>query len=160
MLTVRPATPDDIPAIEALLLQVDMVHHRGRPDLFRGPAVKYDPPALAALLAAPGSYIFVCESDGAVVGHAFCELQTEAGNAVLHPVRTLYIDDICVDERHRRQGIGKRLYEAALSCAAALSCYHVTLNVWACNPGAEAFYRALGMGTMKTTLEAFPSKNG
>lgn len=161
MPTVRRAEVRDIPAIERLLLQVDMVHHRGRPDLFRGPAVKYDAPALVSLLRDENTAVFVCENDsGAVVGHAFCELQSEAGNAVLHPVRTLYIDDICVDELHRRQGVGKLLYETVLQYAAEQNCYHVTLNVWACNPGAEAFYKALGMGVMKTTLETvLPAAN-
>ena len=153
MLTVRPATPDDIPAIEALLLQVDMVHHRGRPDLFRGPAVKYDPPALAALLASPESFVFVCESDWAVVGHAFCELQTEAGNAVLHPVRTLYIDDICVDETARGQHVGVAIYEHILVYARRCGCYNITLNVWSCNPGAMRFYERLGLMPYKTGME-------
>ena len=68
--------------------------------------------------------------------------------------------DFGVLEKYRRQGIGSLLYAAVLAFARDKNCYHVTLNVWACNPGAEAFYRALGMGTMKTTLEAFPPKNG
>ena len=38
--TVRKAETRDIPGIMKLLLQVDMVHHRIRPDLFNGPAGK------------------------------------------------------------------------------------------------------------------------
>ena len=41
-LTVRKATEKDIPKILDLLVQVDMVHHNGRPDIFKGPATKYD----------------------------------------------------------------------------------------------------------------------
>lgn len=154
MYTVRRAAVSDIPAIEDLLLQVDLVHHRGRPDLFKGPAVKYDAAALSALLTDPAAVIFVCVDDtDSVVGHAFCELQNGAENAILHAVKSLYVDDICVDEAHRRQGVGSLLYAAVLAFARDKNCYHVTLNVWACNPGAEAFYRSLGMKTMKTTLE-------
>lgn len=36
MNTVRRARTEDIPSILELLLQVDMVHHNGRPDLFKG----------------------------------------------------------------------------------------------------------------------------
>lgn len=154
MYTVRRAAPQDISAIENLLLQVDMVHHNGRPDLFNGPAVKYDAAALSALLTDPAAVVFVCVDEiGTVVGHAFCELQNGAENAVLHAVKTLYIDDICVDAAYRRQGIGSLLYETVIAFAREANCYHVTLNVWACNSGAEAFYRSLGMRIMKTTLE-------
>ena len=38
---IRRARQEDIPGILDLLVQVDMVHHRGRPDLFKGPATKY-----------------------------------------------------------------------------------------------------------------------
>ena len=41
-LTVRRATEKDIPKILDLLVQVDMVHHLGRPDIFMGPATKYN----------------------------------------------------------------------------------------------------------------------
>ena len=41
MIRVRRATEKDIPRILELLVQVNMVHHLGRPDLFNGPATKY-----------------------------------------------------------------------------------------------------------------------
>ena len=42
MLSVRRATNEDITAILNLLVQVDMVHHNGRPDIFKGPTTKYN----------------------------------------------------------------------------------------------------------------------
>ena len=39
---VRRAAEKDIPKILDLLVQVDMVHHQGRPDIFKGPATKYN----------------------------------------------------------------------------------------------------------------------
>lgn len=39
---VRRAEIKDIPRILELLVQVDMVHHNGRPDIFKGPATKYN----------------------------------------------------------------------------------------------------------------------
>lgn len=150
---IRRALREDIPGILALLLQVDMVHHRGRPDLFKGPAVKYGAEELARLLEDEDSPVFVFISEGKVAGHAFCQLEQTAANAVLHDVKTLYIDDICVDEAFRRRGIGSALYRHLLAYAKARGCYHVTLNVWACNPGALEFYASLGMKPMKTMME-------
>jgi len=31
--------------------------------------------------------------------------------------------------------------------------YNVTLNVWSCNPGAQAFYEAMGMKPYKIGME-------
>ena len=57
---VRRAETGDIPAILELLVQVDMVHHNGRPDLFKGPAVKYNAAELEQILADEGTPVFVC----------------------------------------------------------------------------------------------------
>ena len=41
MNTIRRAEKKDISKVLELLVQVNMVHHNGRPDLFKGPATKY-----------------------------------------------------------------------------------------------------------------------
>ena len=154
MHTIRKALPQDIPGILELLVQVDMVHHNGRPDLFKGPATKYDAEQLSHIIADDQTPVFVCVSDdGAVLGHAFCIHRQIVGDAVLTDIRTLYIDDICVSEAARRTGIGSQLYEAALTYARASGCYNVTLNVWSCNPGAQKFYENLGMKPQKIGME-------
>lgn len=151
---VRKAEIRDIDALLRLLVQVDLVHHNGRPDLFKGPATKYSAAELAALLTRADAEIFVYEAaDGAILGHAFCFLQETENTGLMQPHRTLYIDDICVEETARRQGVGKALYDRALACAKAHGCYNVTLNVWTCNPGAAAFYERLGMRPYKVGME-------
>ena len=59
MLEVRRATEKDIPAIMALLVQVNMVHHNGRPDLFKGPTTKYAEDELKSILADDDTPVFV-----------------------------------------------------------------------------------------------------
>ena len=152
---IRRAEQRDIPDILKLLVQVDMVHHNGRPDLFHGPATKYNAEQLAAILQDDRLPVFVLtdDTDQHVLGHAFCKHQQIIGDAVLTDVKTLYIDDICVDEHARRQHVGKRLYDAVLAYARESGCYNVTLNVWACNPGAQAFYESCGMKPQKIGME-------
>ena len=151
---VRRAEARDIPALMGLLDQVNLVHHLGRPDLFRR-ATKYSPAQLEALLGDPTMEIFVFEDEsGAVLGHAFCQLQkVPPTHRLLEPVRTLYIDDICVDAAARRQGVGSALCQHVKDRARELGCHNITLNVWACNPGAEAFYRKSGFLPQKTGME-------
>jgi len=153
MNSVRRAEKKDIPAILGLLLQVDMVHHNGRPDLFRGPATKYTAEELEELLEDDERPVFVCESDGRVTGHAFTVHQETRGDHVLTDIRTLYIDDICVDEAARGRGVGKALYSHVLEYAKSRDFYNVTLNVWACNPGAMKFYEAMGLKPQKIGME-------
>ncbi len=153
MIKVRRATERDIPAIMALLVQVNMVHHNGRPDLFKGPTTKYTEEELAAILSSDDTPVFVGVDDsGRVLGHGFCVLQ-HAGGQLMEEHDTLYIDDICVDEAARGLGVGRALYEHILSHARRLGCYNVTLNVWSCNPGAMRFYEKLGMAPYKVGME-------
>lgn len=153
MLTVRRAVEGDIPALMRLLVQVNMVHHNGRPDLFKGPTTKYTEAELRALLKDDATPVFVCAGeDGAVLGHGFCVLQ-HSGGQLMEEHGTLYIDDICVDEAARGQGVGRALYEHILGFAREKGLYNVTLNVWSCNPGAMAFYEKLGLKPYKVGME-------
>ncbi len=97
--------------------------------------------------------MFVCDLEGDIVGHAFCVLQEHRGERLMEDCRTLYIDDICVDEKSRGSHIGRSLYRYAEEYARSLGCHNVTLNVWECNPGAKAFYEAMGMKVQKTGME-------
>ena len=150
---VRLAEAKDIPAILKLLVQVDMVHHNGRPDLFRGPATKYSAAELEQILADEKTPVFVCtDEQNRVLGHGFCILQRSGGELMVEHT-TLYIDDICVDEAARGQGVGRALFERIRDYAREQGAYNVTLNVWTCNPGARAFYEKLGLVPYKTGME-------
>ena len=153
MNSVRRAEARDIPAILNLLVQVDMVHHNGRPDLFKGPATKYSAEELRAIIADEETPVFVCaDEQDRVLGHGFCILQ-HSGGQLMEEHDTLYIDDICVDENARGLGAGRALYERILDYAREKGCYNVTLNVWSCNPGAMAFYEKLGLVPYKIGME-------
>lgn len=138
-----------------LLSQVLEVHAAGRPDLFRSGTRKYTDEELLGIFGDDARPVFVVVDDetGEVMGHAFCEVQDLRGSNNMQPIVTLYIDDICVDEARRGRGIATALYHRVLDHARDLGCHNVTLNVWACNPGARAFYDAMGMSVQKTCLE-------
>lgn len=153
-MTIRKANRDDIPSLLRLLSQVLEVHHRGRPDLFKGNAVKYTAEELEELLADPNRPVFVSENEiGYITGYCFTVFQQHIGNNILTDIKTLYIDDLCVDETCRGQHIGTALYRHAVEFAKNEGCYNVTLNVWALNEGAINFYKALGMKTQKIGME-------
>lgn len=150
---IRKAEERDIEGILNLLVQVDMVHHNGRPDLFKGPATKYNAEELSAIVRNGDTPVFIAVEGTKVLGHAFCVLETHPDSHVLTDIRTLYVDDICVDENERNRHIGRSLYEFVEHYAKSIGCYNITLNVWECNPTARHFYEAMGMQVQKTGME-------
>ena len=153
-MNIRKAEEKDSPRLGDLLLQVCRVHHEGRPDIFREVGRKYTDGELVQLLADEGRPILAAEDEtGRVVGYAFCIVQRHVGDGALRDGTTLYLDDLCVDENCRGQGVGKALYLAVLELARELGCWNVTLNVWACNPDAMKFYERCGLKVQKIGME-------
>ena len=150
---IRKATKKDIPKIMDLLSQVDLVHHNGRPDIFKI-GTKYNEAELEIMLSDTSRPILVSTDDkDEVQGYCFCIFQQHIDNSVLTDIKTLYIDDLCVDETLRGKHIGKELYFAALDFARENGCYNLTLNVWSCNKSALKFYESLGLTPQKIGME-------
>ncbi len=150
---LRNAENKDIPRLGELLLQVLEVHHSARPDLFKSGATKYTNAELFEILKDENRPIFVAEENGQVVGYAFCILVQYKDSNILTDIKTLYIDDLCVDENVRGKGIGRSLYNYVVEYAKACGCYNVTLNVWADNKSALAFYEKIGLHKQKIGME-------
>ena len=149
---IRKAEKRDVGRIIELLHQVNMVHHVIRPDLFKPYTTKYDEQALEELLSDGNKPIFVFD-DGVVQGYAFCQVTEVKNNQLLQDIKTLYIDDICVDESARGKHVGKALYDYVHDYALSIGCYNIILNVWEGNEPAICFYRNMGMQVQKTTME-------
>ena len=150
---LRNAENKDIPRLGELLLQVLEVHHSARPDLFKSGATKYTNAELFEILKDENRPIFVAEENGEVVGYVFCILVQYKDSNILTDIKTLYIDDLCVDENVRGKGIGHSLYNYVVEYAKACGCYNVTLNVWADNKSALAFYEKIGLHKQKIGME-------
>ena len=149
---IRKAEKKDIPQIEKLLFQVNNVHAEGRPDLFKKDCKKYTSEELEAILQEDSRPIFTAMEGDDLLGYAFCILQKTEGTN-MQPIRTLYIDDLCVEEEKRGRHIGKQLYDYVLQYAREIGCYNVTLNVWECNESARRFYDSCGLQVQKTGME-------
>lgn len=150
---IRRALEKDAPKICDLLAQVNEVHYKGRPDIFKL-GLKYSVEEVKDILKKEDSPVFVyVDQNDEVLGYVFCLLVKQTNLSLFTDVTTLYIDDLCVDNAHQRKGIGKRLFEFAVNFAKEKGCYNLTLNVWSCNPTALKFYEALGLSPQKTYLE-------
>lgn len=153
-MNIRRAEEKDMKGINKLLCQVLMVHHNGRPDLFKADAKKYTDEELKAILKDDSRPIFIgVDEEEHVLGYAFCVFQQHLNNNILTDIKTLYIDDLCVDETLRGHHIGRKLYDHVLAFAKEQGCYNVTLNVWFCNESAMKFYEKCGLTPQKIGME-------
>ena len=149
---IRRANVNDINQIINLLHQVNMVHHLIRPDLFKPHTTKYNEQELSKMLDNDNKPIFVFD-DGGVLGYAFCQISEVQNDILLQDTKTMYIDDICVDENARGKHVGKALFEFVRDYAQTIGCHNITLNVWTGNDAAQSFYKNMGMQVQKTTME-------
>ena len=154
IMEIRKAQEQDMDGINKLLLQVCLVHHKGRPDLFKYGAKKYSDDELKGIINDKSRPIFVAvDEHNTVLGYAFCIFTQFIGNNIMTDIKTLYIDDLCVDEHLRGQHIGKQIYQAVIDFAKENGCYNVTLNVWSLNESAMKFYEACGLKPQKVGME-------
>jgi ribosomal protein S18 acetylase RimI-like enzyme len=148
---LRPATAEDLPSIVGLLADDDL--GRTREDA-RTPL---DPRYLAAFEAMerdPNQRLVVAEQDGRVVG--CLQLTFIPGLSRLGMWRG-QIESVRVASSERGSGIGRIMFEWAISECRARGCGLVQLTTDKTRGGAHAFYEALGFAAshegMKLVLE-------
>lgn len=152
-MTVRKAEEKDIPVLKTLLMEVLNIHAQGRPDIFVPNTTKYTDEELVKMISDPRTPIFVYDEDGTVLGYAFCIYKERAHSNNMTDIRTLFIDDLCVDAAARGKHVGESLYHYVKDYARANGFYHVTLNVWSFNEKAIGFYEAMGLKPMEYVME-------
>ena len=95
---IKLASIRDIRGINELLLQVQKVHSDIRPDLFKYIGTKYNDSELEEIIKNSETPVFVYESDNKVVGYVFCIVTNYHNDTSFCDHKTIYIDDLCVDE--------------------------------------------------------------
>ena len=155
---IRRAKKCDTGDINRLLYEVHKVHSDARPDIFKAGGKKYTESELEAIISDDKRPIFVAEESGKVLGYAFCIYKRFINDNSLTDIKTLYIDDLCVDENCRGQHVGTLLFDYVKQYARDNGCYDVTLNVWEGNDNARRFYEKMGMFVKETQMEILLDK--
>lgn len=151
---IRRAEEKDIPVVEKLLNEVLEIHAGIRPDIFVSGTVKYTADDLKKMFSDDSFLIYVAvDEQDEVLGYAFCRLQAQPHRDNMVPFTSLFIDDLCVDERARGMHVGQALFDHVKQKAAKLGCYEVTLNVWQGNDNAIAFYQKMGLKVQEMRME-------
>lgn len=152
-IAVRRAEERDTEKILLLLNEVLELHAKIRPDLFIPGTTKYTREELLAIIANDETPVFVADDEGNVAGYAFCVIKQPPFSTNMKPAKTLYIDDLCVDENIRGKHVGTLLFDYVREKAREIGCQYVTLNVWEGNDNARRFYDKMGMSVRETMME-------
>lgn len=145
MILVRIATMQDADAIAHQTAEVQKLHADAMPRLFRPPNEGLFPrEKLAALLADENSIVAVAEGEGKILGNVYAEIARRGETAFCHPETAVYLHQICVAERARRQGVGTALLGFIEKRAAQLGATSIGLDHWVFNTPAKRFFESRG----------------
>lgn len=145
MTIVRRATAADAEAISALNADVQAVHARALPWMFKPPLLDPFPAtAVAALMEQPENCVFIAESKGEPAGYAYAQILRLAETAHSYAYDTIYLHHISVRPEHRRQGVGAALIETVRAAGAEAGIAHIALDMWSFNDAARAFFERQG----------------
>lgn len=144
-ITVRPATPSDLPAIGRLGALLVRTHHdfdpqrfiAATPDTERGYAW-----FLGTQLEESKAIVLVAEREGKVVGYTYAGVEGRDYMALRGPAGVLY--DIIVDPPHRERGIGGMLLDATLASLGELGAPRVLLSTAERNESAQRLFTRAG----------------
>lgn len=135
------ARPEDRATIEVLAQQVHRMHIQWRPDIYAEAEQLWPVDRFDAAVAQ--RQLFTATLDERIVGYVLVKIRDY--DILGHTKRrVLLIDEICVDESKRNQGIGTEMMSEVRVIGRAFGCTDMQLGVYPQNNEALAFYQKCG----------------
>lgn len=149
---IRFVARRDFDGVRDLFLQVHAIHVGARADIYAD-VEPFTRAEFEEMLSAEQAFTLVAEDNDNIVGFTSVTLRKPPNNRVMLPRKVAFMDDLCVDSRCRRRGVGEALFNAAKAEAAKRGAQNMELMVWAFNAPAIEFYKKNGMRTRSEILE-------
>mgnify|MGYP005796806571 FL=1 len=150
---IRQANKNDITQMVPLLDEVSKLHIEKRPDVFKTRAYEEIKSNLEEMIQDESNIILLAEDKQIVVGVIICKVREINDHTNLKNIKVLWINEICVKQEYRRNGIGRSLIEKAKEIAKANNCLRLELNCWELNGEAMKFYENQGLTTQRRVME-------
>ena len=135
------ARPGDREAIDRLAKQVHALHVSWRPDIYEIVETMYTPERFSEAVKA--RQLYAAKIDGAVVGYVLVKIRDYDWPGVVRR-KVMLIDEICVEQSCRGQGIGQQMMAEVRALAKAFRCTDMQLGVYPQNDDAVGFYQKCG----------------
>ncbi len=152
---IRMAGENDLDSINVLRKQVNDLHVTGKPEVFKPGFSDQLRDFIHVIWNDPEQEIVVAEQDGTICGFAVLHHINKPENPFMFERDFLDVDEFCVDEKHRRQGVASALVNFIREYAKEKGFHRIELNMWEFNQGALAFYEAAGFTTFRRYMEMF-----
>lgn len=149
---IRTMTHDDYPAIVVLELEVQAIHVEGAPHRH----IPFGVTSLESyreILADPTNNVVVAVDDGVIVGYMHYQVIHEPPGEWTYARHVVHVHSLTIKQEYRRKGYGERLMDYVTDVAREQGASHVTLDVWAFNQPAHAFYQRLGFTPTQILME-------
>ena len=155
MTEVRLARENELERVNELRMQVNALHVAGKPEVFKPGFPEELRNYIYAIHKDPEQFITVAVKDGTICGFAVLHHINRPENPFMKERDFLDIDEFCVDEAFRRQGIASEMIDFIREFAKEKGFHRIELNMWEFNQDALAFYEAAGFQTFRRYMEMF-----
>lgn len=150
MIKIRLAKIEDYEDVEKIMRQVQQMHIKWRPDLYKMGKIMF--PYELYLKAVEKQSFIVAEEEKKVVGFLFYEIvHIENDNQVARNV--LFVDSMGVEEQYRRRGIGHLLFDYVREMKNSGKVDQIELQVNSVNQNARKMYEKYGFREKAITME-------
>ena len=152
---IRFAREDELDRVNELRKQVNDLHVEGKPDVFKAGFNDELCNHIYDVWNDPEQEIVVADADGIICGFAVVHHIYKAENPFMFERDFIDVDEFCVDERFRRQGIATEIITFIKDYTKEKGFKRIELNMWEFNQGALEFYEAVGFNTYRRYMELF-----
>ncbi|WP_373954669.1 GNAT family N-acetyltransferase [Exiguobacterium acetylicum] len=151
-MNIRTARPEDFQALIPLFQQIHDQHVALRPDHYRPHEMPVPEDLFLSQLENPDYALLVAEQDG-LAGVIVLKEDVVEGSGFVFDTHYLRVISLVVADTHQKQGVGRRLMQAAYAHAETIGCDKIELGVDDANQEAIAFYETLGMAVRSRRME-------
>ena len=150
---VRFAEEKDLERVNELRAQVNDVHVKGRPDIFKSGFCQELKDAVYEMFSGENKNIIVAQRDGVICGMVCVEYITKPESPYSLERKFYHIVEVAVDEAFRRQGVAREMFEFIKKDAKERGLTRIELDVWGFNESAGEFYESVGFKTFRRFME-------
>ena len=152
-MNIRFAKETDLSRVNELRKQVNDLHVAGKPDVFKPGFCDELRDYIQTIFCNPEEKIIVAEKEGTICGFAVLHHIHKPENPFMYERDFLDIDEFCVDETFRRQGVASAMVAFVRDWAKEQGYHRIELNMWEFNQDALLFYKAAGFTTFRRYME-------
>ncbi|MDE6621809.1 MAG: GNAT family N-acetyltransferase [Lachnospiraceae bacterium] len=152
---VRYAKREELESVNKIRKQVNEVHVKGRPDIFREDGWQFIEPFVYTRFDEENSGVIVAASEDEIVGFVVVQYIVRPESPFNKEREYFHIEELGVNKNHRQKGIATAMIDFVKEDAKKRGFKRIELDMWEFNDGALAFYESVGLKTFRRYMESY-----